>query len=396
MSLDVAQLRLDTPGCEQIVHLNNAGAALVPRIATKAVLDHLLLESQLGGYEAAEAAADRLAQTRSAMAQLLNVDSADLALTHSDTSAWTKSFWGLAHSGWFNPGSRVLVDSGVYNSHYFALLQAQQLFDLRIELMQLNEDGSLDLACLDSRLDSSIKMITATHVGTHKGAISAVEELGTRTRHMQIPFFLDACQSAGQLPLDLSKVQCDVATGTGRKYLRGPRGTGWLFANQEWSERMQPPGVDGSSATWTSSHCFELLPRAQRFEEFEGPIAAQIGLGVAVRYALDVGIEAISERIISLAALLRRGLEHAGAQIEDGPGPQSGIVSFTVPWMDCDELVADMRILGVNLSVTRAAWTKFDMDARGLTATVRASPHAYNSEDEINTLIDLIAASSIS
>jgi selenocysteine lyase/cysteine desulfurase len=140
VSLYVAQLRADTPGCEEIIHLNNAGAALSPRSVTNAVTDHLRLESQLGGYEAAEAAADKLMHTRSSIAQLLSVGAADIALSHSDTSAWTKAFWGLALAGWFSSGGTVLVDSGVYNSHYFALLQAQQLFDLQIELMQLNEN----------------------------------------------------------------------------------------------------------------------------------------------------------------------------------------------------------------------------------------------------------------
>ena len=392
VSLDVAQLRADTPGCEEIIHLNNAGAALSPRSVTNAVTDHLRLESQLGGYEAAEAAADKLIHTRSSIAQLLSVDAADIALTHSDTSAWTKAFWGLALAGWFSSGGTVLVDSGVYNSHYFALLQAQQLFDLQIELMQLNEDGSLNLDDLDSRLDSCTKMVTATHVGTHKGAVFDVAQIGARTRALGIPFFLDACQSAGQLPLNLASIQCDVATGTGRKFLRGPRGTGWLFVREEWAERMQPPGIDGSSATWTSLGSFELLPRAERFQEFEYPIAAQIGLGVAVSYALELGIEAIANRISGLSAKLRTGLQQAGAKVHDGPGPQSGIVSFTLPNVDCDYLAGQLKLAGINLSVTRAAWTRFDMGQRGLEAAVRASPHAYNTETEIDYLVGQVAS----
>ena len=138
---------------------------------------------------------------------------------------------------------------------------------------------------------------------------------------------------------------------------------------------------------------FELLPRAERFQEFEYPIAAQVGLGVAVSYALELGIEAIANRISALSAKLRTGLQQAGAKVHDGPGPQSGIVSFTLPNVDCDELASQMKLGGINLSVTRAAWTRFDMGQRGLAAAVRASPHVYNTEAEIDYLVNRIAAS---
>ena len=392
MSLDVDRLRADTPGCEQVVHLNNAGAALPPKIVTEAVIKYLRLEASLGGYEAAEASTELLTDARSALAQILGVDSADIALSHSDTSAWSKSFWGLALSGWFSPGGRVLVDPAMYNSHYFALLQAQERFGLSIETMRADADGIIDMDHLDSVLDSSVKMVTATHVGTHKGAVADVAKIGALTRPRGIPFFLDACQSAGQLPLDLSAIQCDVATGTGRKFLRGPRGTGWLFVREEWAERMQPPGVDGSSATWTSQNTLELLPRAQRFEEFETSYGAQIGLGVAVGYAAALGIDAISDRIAMLAQRMRDGLREAGAKVHDGPGPQSGIISFTLPSVDCDYLAGRLHLAGINLSVTRAAWTRLDMEKRGLEAAVRASPHAYNTEAEIDYLIHQVAS----
>lgn len=392
MSLDVDRLRADTAGCEQVVHLNNAGAALPPQVVTEAVIKYLRLEASIGGYEAAEASTVLLTDARSALSQLLSVDSADIALTQSDTAAWSKSFWGLALSGWFSPGGRVLVDPAMYNSHYFALLQAQERFGLSIEIMKSDSDGIIDLNHLETVLDSSVKMVTATHVGTHKGAVADVAKIGALTRPLGIPFFLDACQSAGQLPLDLTAIQCDVATGTGRKFLRGPRGTGWLFVRQEWAERMQPPGVDGSSATWTTQRTLELLPRAQRFEEFETSYAAQIGLGVAVGYALDLGIDEISDRILMLAEMLREGLSQVGAQVHDGAGPQSGIVSFTLPSVGCDDLAEQLNLGGINVSVTRAAWTRLDMDQRGLEAAVRASPHVYNTETEIDYLVHQVAA----
>ncbi len=329
--LDLDRLRADTPGCELVAHLNNAGASLPPRPVVEAVVGHLWSEAQTGGYEAEAAAAADLGAVHASVGRLLGVDPLDVALTESDTSSWSKAFWGLALGGWFDGGGRVIVDRAVYNSHYLSLLQARDRFGITIESITSQDDGALDLDDLDRRLDDRVRLVTATHVGTHRGLVNPVAEVGKRTRSTGVPFFLDACQSAGQLPVDIPTIGCDVATGTGRKFLRGPRGTAWLYAAPEWSERMRPPGLDGSSARWLDEDDYELSDRALRFEQFEASYAGRLGLGVAVDYALRTGIELIAERIKLLADTLRSGLAEAGALTHDGGGERSGIVTFTVP-----------------------------------------------------------------
>jgi cysteine desulfurase/selenocysteine lyase len=388
MALDLDRLRADTPGCERVAHLNNAGAALPPLPVVEVVVDHLQLEANMGGYEAHDAAADSLEAAHASMARLLGVDPLDIALTQSDTESWSKAFWGLALGGWFGGGGRVLVDRAAYNSHYLSLLQARDRFGITIEAISSTEDGSLDVDDLDRRLDSSVRLVTATHVGTHRGLINPVAEVGARTRNAGVPFFLDACQSAGQLEVDLGAIGCEAATGTGRKFLRGPRGTGWLFVTPEWAERMNPPGIDGTSALWLDENRYQLKDRAQRFEEFETSYAARLGLGAAVDYALAIGIPFIAERINGLAEGLRQALVEVGGEVHDGGTRRSAIVTFTVPGHDTDAVQRSLTAAGINVSVTQAPWARLDMEARGLLSAVRASPHAYNSEAEILQLVE--------
>jgi selenocysteine lyase/cysteine desulfurase len=343
-----------------------------------AVVEHTRLEARMGGYEAAHAS----------VARLVGVDRLDVALTQSDTASWVKALWGLALGGWFTGGGRVIVDRAAYNSHYLSLLQARDRFGITIEAIDSTEDGSLDLDDLDRRLDATVRLVTATHVGTHRGLVNPVAAVGARTRAAGVPFFLDACQSAGQLPINIGTIGCDVATGTGRKFLRGPRGTGWLFVAPEWSERMRPPGIDDVSASWLDENSYALKERAQRFEEYETSYAARLGLGAAVDYALDIGIELIAERINQLSEGLRQALVGIGADVHDGGTQRSAIVTFTVPGHDPLSLRESLSEAGINVSVTQAPWARLDMEQRGVSAAVRASPHAYNSEDEIGRLVE--------
>jgi cysteine desulfurase / selenocysteine lyase len=351
-------------------------------------VNHIRLESQMGGYEAEAAAVGALETVRTSMSRLFGVHALDIALTQSDTMAWSKAFWGLALGGWLDGGGRVLVDRAAYGSHYLSLLQARDRFGITIETISSSSDGSLDVADLERRLDGTVRLVAATHIGTHRGLVNPVAEVGRCTRAEGVPFFLDACQSAGQLPLDLLAIGCDVATGTGRKFLRGPRGTGWLFVAPEWAERMNPPGIDQMSSNWLDADCYELGHRARRFEEYETSYAARLGLGAAVDYALDIGVASIASRINGLAEGLRSALTQVGATVHDNGARRSGIVTFTIPDRDPAYVKLSLASAGINVSVTEARMARLDMEQRDLPAAVRASPHAYNSEDEIAALVD--------
>ena len=383
MAFDIAFARRQTPGCASVAHLNNAGAALQTATTFDVVTSHLKLEAAFGGYEAAVMAASGLENVRTSAARLLNAAPSEVALMTSDSHAFMKAFWGLVVAGWFNKGDVIVVDRLSYTSHQLAFLQARRMLQLRIEVC----DDLLDIP-------SDARLVAYTLIGTHSGKVHDVSGVSDRTRSLGIPFFLDGCQAVGQRVVDVESLGCDVLTATGRKWLRGPRGTGLLYVRHQWIAQMEPPGIDGGGALWSDTDSYELASDARRFEEFETSFACRLGLGAAIDQALDTGIPAIAARVSDLAEELRAGLQgKQGVTLQDGDDDRCGIVTFTVDGVDPVDIQRAAAAKGVNVSVSSAPFARLDMDRRGLAQLVRASPHAYNSQDELGQLLDVISAS---
>ena len=254
-------------------------------------------------------------------------------------------------------------------------------------------DGTIDVEALVAELAADdVALVSATHVGTHRGLVNPVEEVGAACRDAGVLFFLDACQSMGQLPVDVGRIGCAVATGTGRKWLRGPRGTGLLYVRDDLVGRLRPPGIDGASASWDDADRFHLEPGASRFVPFESPVACRLGLGTAVDHALDLGIDAIARRVDAVAEYLRAGLSAVtGTTVHDGGHRRCGIVTFTVDGVGPPAVKAAAAAAGVNVSVTGAAAARLDMGGTRPESVVRASPHYVNTEDECDRLVEVVA-----
>jgi len=395
--LDVAAERSATPGCEGVVHLNNAGAALPTAATLAATINHLELESERGGYEAAVLALGALDRLASSAARLLGARSGEVVITGSDTQAWSKAVWGFALGGGLRAGQRVLVDRIAYDSHYLAVLQACELVGATVAVVPSTDDGTIDLEALAQALDPQVALVSLTHVGSHRGLVNPAEEVGALCRSAGVPLFLDACQSVGQLAVDVVRIGCDVATATGRKWLRGPRGTGLLYVREEFAERLRPPGIDGSAAVWEDEGTYHLRPGCARLANFEVPIAAHLGLGVAIDHALAIGLDPIAARVDSLAEGLRHQLGALpGVDVHDGGQQRSGIVTFTVAGVAPAAVVHALSVAGINVSYTEAPTARLDLAAPHPTSVVRASPHYYNTETELDRLVGavgLLAAS---
>ncbi len=391
-ALDVEAERAATPGCGQVAYLNNAGAALPTTATVQAMVDHLALEAERGGYEAAATVVDRLTGLRASVANLLGAEADEVVVTGSDTQSWTKALWGFVLGGGVGRGQQFLVDRISYDSHYLGLLQVCEFVGATIETIPSESDGTCDIDALRTLLGSGhTALVSLTHVGTHRGLINPVGEAGAACREAGVPYFLDACQSIGQLPVDVGAIGCDVATGTGRKWIRGPRGTGVLYVRSEFAERLRPPGIGGSSAVWEDSGHFSYRSGADRFLDFEVPYAAHLGLAVAVDHALALGVEAIADRVDTLAESLRRALAGiTGCAVHDGGSRRSGIVTFTVDGTRPDDVAGAARAAGINLSVSGAQRALLDMGGPRPTSVVRASPHYYNTDHEIEQLVEVV------
>lgn len=391
-SIDVAAERAATPGCATVVHLNNAGAGLPATDTLDTMIDYLRFEAETGGYEAAVVVADRLAAVRSSAARLLHAGAEEVVVTGSDTQGWTKAIWAFLLGGGIGRGQSLVVDRASYDSHYLGLLQIGELVGAHIEVVPSSDDGTFDLDALAHLLGTGRPALAAlTHVGTHRGLVNPVEEAGQLCRRAGVPFFLDACQSVGQLEVDVQRIGCDVATATGRKWLRGPRGTGLLFVRAAFAEQLRPPGIGNSAAVWDDADHFTFRRGAERFSEFEIPVAAHLALGVAIDHTLHLGIEAISQRIGRLGEQLRADLSATpGVGIHDGGTRRSGIVTFTVDGLEPVAVKAAASTAGINVSVSDAPWARLDMVAPHPTSAVRASPHYYNTEDELGRLVEVV------
>lgn len=375
----------------KVAHLNNAGAALPPSQVTEAVIAHLRLEAEIGGYEAADAARDRVEAVYAAIARLIGSRPDEIAVVENATRAWDMAFYALS----FKPGDRILTARAEYASNVIAYLQVAARTGAVVEVIEDDEHGQFSVDDLRHRLGhgAGVKLIAMTHVPTHGGLVNPAEEVGAIARQAGVPFLLDACQSAGQFPVDVDRIGCDMLSTTGRKYLRGPRGTGFLYVRRSILERLEPPFLDLHAATWTGPGSYEIRGDARRFENWETSYAGKLGLGVAVEYALSWGLEAIEARITALAESLRERLSAIdGVTVHDRGQRRCGIVTFTVDGVPAREVRHQLAEQGVNTSVSHADDARFDLLRRGLPDLVRASVHYYNDDAEFGRLIDALPA----
>lgn len=382
-AFDVARARRDTPGCAVVSHFNNAGSALTPTPVLDAVIEHLRLEARIGGYEAAEAAVDAEQRFYTAAARLLNCAPDEVAFTDSATRAWDLLFYSLV----FHAGDRILTTVAEYASNYIAYLQVSRRSGVSVEVIPNEESGELSIAGLRGMIDEHVKLISITHVPTNGGLVNPAAEVGRVAREAHIPYLLDACQSVGQMPIDVEEIGCDFLSSTGRKYLRGPRGTGLLYARREALEAVEPIFLDLHSATWVGRDDYQVSPGASRFETWEVYHAGRCGLGRAIEYALEWGIDAIWQRVTWLAERLRHQLKGiAGVTVTDIGAQQCGIVTFMVAGQLSNSVKVRLYKESINVSVSVVEHTRLDMESRLLPELVRASVHYYNTVEEIDAL----------
>jgi cysteine desulfurase/selenocysteine lyase len=364
-----------------VLHFNNAGASLMPQPVQDVIISHLQLEGRLGGYEAYEQEHDPITHTYAAAAALIGCAHDEIALTENATRAWDMAFYSIP----FKAGDRILTAMTEYASNYIAFLQVSRRTGAVVEPIPNDEYGQVSVDALRSMIDQHVKLIAITHVPTSGGLVNPVIEIGKVAREAGILYLVDACQSVGQMPIDVNKIGCDMLSSTGRKYLRGPRGTGFLYVRHEALDRLDPVFLDLHAATWVAPDAYEIQPGAQRFETWEKSYAELIGLGTAIDYAMSWGIENIWRRVQALAYRLRTRLSTLpGVIVRDRGVTQCGIVTFTVDGMDPREIQRRLAELYINTTVSECSSTLLDLQARKLDYMVRASVHYYNTEDEID------------
>ena len=389
LARDVLRWRTDTPGCSRVTHLNNAGAALVPRSVRDAIAAHLKLEEEVGGYEAAEAQAEAVRGTYQALAQLVGAGTHNMALVQNSTVAFAQAVSAFD----FGAGDTILTSRADYASNQIMYLSLARRRGVTIVRAPEAPEGGIDPDAVRKLVRQRRPTLVAlTWIPTNSGLVQPVEDIGEICRKAEVPYLIDACQAVGQVPIDLARLHCDFLAATARKFLRGPRGLGFLYVSDGMLKRgAHPLLVDMHGATWTSRDDFVLSPDARRFETWEFAYALVLGLGAAARYAMEVGLDTARDRARELAAYVRDRIGSLpGARVLDRGPELCAIATAAFEGRNAGDLKLALRARGINTSSPEREDAVIDMDEKGASSALRISPHYYNTKEEIDTAVEAL------
>ena len=387
--IEIEKIRAETPGIEFSTHLLACGSSLMPNNVVDAITQHTQLEALMGGYEAEAKKADELNNIYDIVAKHIGANSYEIALMENSTVAWSHAFYALP----LNSGSKILTSEAEYAANYVAFLQRAKRDNLIIDIVPSDESGTLDINALESMVDEEVGLIAISWIPTNGGLVNPAEKVGQIAKKYNIPYLLDACQAAGQMSIDVEKIGCDFLAATGRKFLRGPRGTGFLYIKDKWLSIIEPVMIDHFGAPWVSKNTYELRKDARRFETWENSYALRIGLGEAITYADEIGIDLIHERVQQLARLNRKLLsEVKNVEVRDIGTEQCGIISFSIEEEKNPKKIVDqMSEAGFTIGSVDPESTLIDSEKRNLPTLLRMAPHYYNTEEEIEKAVKQIS-----
>ena len=383
------QWRAETPGCATRTHLNNAGAGLMPNVVLNAITNHLQCEAEFGGYESEDEAEESIQAAYAAVARLTGAQSRNIAIVENSTVAF---FQALAAFD-FAPGDVIVTTRNDYVSNQLTYLSLARRRQVEIRRAADLPEGGVDPQSVRELLrDPRVKLLAVTWIPTNSGLVQPVEELGAIAEAADVPYLLDACQAVGQLDVDVNKLRCDFLAATARKFLRGPRGIGFLCVSDRVLHRGSSPlFIDLRAAKWLTADTYELAPDARRFENWEFAYILVLGMGAAARYALSVGMDEAERRACRLAAMLREKLQALpGFRVLDRGARLAAIVTAEVKGHDVEEIVHRLRAQNINIHLTLRESAVIDMDEKNARSGLRISPHYYNTEGEIEAVVEAL------
>jgi selenocysteine lyase/cysteine desulfurase len=389
LARDLLRWRADTPGCSRLIHLNNAGAALVPRAVHESVRAHLDLEQEIGGYEAAESEAPAIQASYQAVAALVGGEARGIAMVQNSTAAFAQAISAFD----LGPGDVILTSRSDYASNQIMYLSLARRRGIEVVRAPDAPEGGIDPDALRKLVARRRPALVAlTWIPTNSGLVQPVEAVGQVCREREVPYLIDACQAVGQVPIEIERLECDFLAGTARKFLRGPRGIGFLYVGRRMLESgAHPLLVDMHGATWTEADNFVLAPDARRFEYWEFPHALVLGLGAAARYAVQVGVDVARDRARDLAAYVRERLaDMPGVRVLDRGPELCAIATAAIEGRKAREVKLALRSRGINVSSPEREDAVIDMDEKKAASALRISPHYYNTREEIDLFVEAL------
>jgi selenocysteine lyase/cysteine desulfurase len=384
---EINSFREDTAGCANVIHLNNAGASLMPNMVSETIVDHVHLEANIGGYEASALRADAVKEFYNQAGRLLSCRPGNIAFTSSATDSYSRALSSIP----FKSGDVILTSNDDFISNQIQFLSLQKRLGVKIARVQNAKGGGIDLNDLDHQLKTlHPRLLSITHIPTNSGLVQPVKQIGEIVSKYDTTYLLDACQSIGQMKLDISELKCDFLSATNRKFLRGPRGTGLLYVSDKaLASGLEPLFIDMRGADWVEKDKYQPRDGAIRYEDWEFAYALVLGSRAAIEYCLNVGEERIWKRVKSLANYLRTRLSEVdGVRVLD-QGPEVGaLVTFHVNNSDPTLITQKLLSKKINVVASYRNFAVIDFDEKKVGWAVRVSPHYYNTQNEIDLFID--------
>ncbi len=359
----------------------------MPAPVLAAVRDHFDLEARIGGYEAAAAAAGAIEDAYRDVAALLDTEPRNVAFSEHATASFVQALSSIR----FQPGDVLATTRNDYVSNQIQYLALASRFGVEVVRAPDAPEGGVDLQAMEEIIHRRRpKLVAVTHAPTNSGLVQDVAAVGAMCRRRDIPYLVDACQSVGQMPVHPESIGCDFLSATSRKYLRGPRGAGFLWvSDRALDQGWEPLFPDMRGADWIEGDLYQPAPDARRFETWEFAWALVLGTGAAARYALGVGLEQAAERVRALAERLRTGAADIdGARVLDRGARLGATVTLSVSGWVPKALVLALRARGINTSAQSRIDAVIDYDTKGVDGALRVSPHYYNTEEELELFLD--------
>jgi selenocysteine lyase/cysteine desulfurase len=394
-NIEITTFRNETNGCRNVIHFNNAGAGLMPNVVTQVQLDHIKLESEIGGYEASALKAAEIQNFYIQCAKLFNCKPTNVAFTASATDSYTRALSSIP----FKEGDIILTDNDDFVSNQIQFLSLQKRLGVKIIRINNAPIGGVDLNDLEEKLKKyQPKLLAITHIPTNSGLVQPVVEIAkiyndySQQNGEKTWYILDACQSAGQMKLDVEVLKCDFLSITCRKFLRGPRGTGALYISDKALDAgLEPMFIDMRGAEWIEKDKYKQQPDAKRFEDWEFAYSTVLGTASAIEYCLNIGEDKIWQQVKHLSGNLRNQLSQLDRVRVLDNGPEvCGLVTFHVEGSDPKYIVSELLKRKINVVPSYRAFGIIDFDEKGVDWAIRASPHYYNTKEEIEIFINSI------
>ncbi len=381
------KVRRDTPGLSSRIHLDNCGSSLMPRPVVDIMSSYLESEIRLGGYVAQEQQSKKLAAVYQSLATLFGGAPADYALTSGAVDAWSKAFYSIP----LTSADNIVTVYNEYCSNYVACLQRAKREGVEIRIARSAKDGSLDLDHLSELVDENTKIVSITHVASSSGQVVDLTAIKPIVKKYGAYYLLDACQSVGQLPVNFVEIGCDIATATSRKFLRGPRGIGFLYINKHSRQRLEPAMLTNQSAAWTGDGEYKLVDDASMFEMWERSCLNQLGFGAALEYLRAIGLEKATAQTQYVAHGLRSAVYSLkGVEATCQEDASAAIITFNKNGWSALDVRTELEKLGIAVQVSTVFHTRLDLGARGIDSAVRVSPHYYNDQSEFDRFLNAV------